>query len=433
MKVWERVRQFHKGRKDAFAADQKGFTLLEILIAMFILAIIAVPICRVYVSAARTNAKARKQASATAVAENTMEGINAFSYEDVLLQFDPDETSDAEFLICQNVLGNGVESGRHIYSSVDEDGRVVYALENVAEDVYHFDVKVTIDPSVYARENDTDAPKVNDYELVAVSGYNSLKDYLYVLPEGSLRSPFGLDYDMIKDQVNRKIQITVTKEGTGEDECITVSTAIGYWRNGEAEPVAIDPCDVKSFTGEDALRSIYLCYEPNYAAGYGSGIDRIEINNLDNVEFDLYLVKQNCPTVENLDVRERLYAPEIFVREGRWEEENQGSYIGIYHNYGTNLAADDDHPSLNPVIKDEDILAEYEYSYRSYESGSVANVHGKALDVLIAPTLRIGSSGVHTEKRFRMFLVTVEIYEAGAYAEGFDGSTKPCVTVLSNQ
>ncbi|MCM1539528.1 MAG: prepilin-type N-terminal cleavage/methylation domain-containing protein, partial [bacterium] len=92
MKVWRQVGQFHKRRKDALTADQKGFTLLEVLIAMIILAVIAIPICRVYVSAAQTNAKARKQASATAVAENTMEGINAFSYEDVIRQFDPSVT-----------------------------------------------------------------------------------------------------------------------------------------------------------------------------------------------------------------------------------------------------------------------------------------------------------------------------------------------------
>lgn len=416
----------HRERKDALAADQKGFTLLEILIAMIILAVIAIPICRVYVSAARTNAKARKQASATAVAENTMEGVNAFSYEDVLRQLDPDVTPDADFLICQNV------GSRHVYSSVDEDGRAVYALADVVEDVYQFDVKVTIDPSVYARESDTDALKVNDYELVAMSGYNSARDYLYVLPETSLRSQFGLDYAAIQDQVSRKMQITVTKEGTGDDTCVTVSLAIGYWRGGETEPVAIDPCDVKSFTGEDALRSIYLCYEPNYAAGYGTGEDRIEISNLDNVAFDLYLIKQNCTTVEDLDVRERLYAPEIIVWEGRWEEEDQGSYIGIYHNYGTNLAAGSA-SLINSVIAEENQQADYWYHYQSYESGSDSEARGKVTDTVVMQNLRIGGSAVRTEKRFRMFLVTVEIYEAGAYAEGFDGSTKPCVTVLSNQ
>ncbi|MCM1538766.1 MAG: hypothetical protein NC254_10250, partial [bacterium] len=358
-------------------------------------------------------------------AENTMEGINAFSYEDVIRQFDPAVTPDGEFLICQNA------GARHEYVSMDEDGRVVYALENIGEDVYHFDAKVTIDPSVYARANDADDPKVNDYELVAMSGYDSAKDYLYVLPENTLQSAFGLAYETVRDQVCRKIQITVTKEGTGDDEGVIVSMAIGY--SLDPDSISLEPYGAQRFAGEDALRSIYLCYIPNYAAcpGLGTGKDQIEIINEDNVVFDLYLVKQSySETTEpsDYDQRERRYAPEITLKEGRWEQEDQSSYVGIYHNFGTNLAADDTHSSIEPAHQ----AAEYHYIYKEAESGLSNDVHGGA-DSAVAQDLRIGSSAVRTEKKFRMFLVTVEVYEAGAYAEGFDGSTKSRVAVLSNQ
>ena len=417
MNVRTQVRQLHRERKQTLAADQSGFTLLEVLIAMIILAIIAIPICRVYVSAARTNAKAREQASATAVSENIMEGINAFSYEDVLRQFDPAVTPDGEFLICQNV------SQRHMDGSIGDDGRVVYELEGVQEDVYDFDVRITIDPSDYARENESEDLKVNDYELIAMSGYNSAKDYLYVLEEGSLRNRFGLEYDSISDQVNRKLQITVQKEGTGDNQGVRVSMAVGYWKNAEAEPTVLESCGAQFFAGEDALRSVYLCYEPNYAAGYGAGKDKIEIINLDNVEFDLYLIKQNCPTVSDLSVRESYYAPEITVSEGKWETDEQGSYLSIYSNYGTNLATD------SPIGD-----AHAEYSYKYTDVGNAAqNPHGKATDPDLAQALHVGASAVHTEKRFRMFSVVVEVYRASAYDEGFDGSTAQRVTVLSNQ
>ncbi len=432
MNAREWTGQLHKKQEKTFGADQKGFTLLEVLIAMIILAIIAVPICRVYVSAARTNAKARKQASATAVAENIMEGINAFSYEDVVIQFDPALTPDAEFLICQNAAPDGrvLLSGG---GALDE-GKYVYALKDVHEDAYDFDIKVTIDPAPYTRADESDAPKVNDYELVAMAGYNSAKDYLYVLGEGSLRSEFGLDYDTIHREVNRKLQLTITREGTGDDEGIVVSMKVAYWRNGEPEPTddaMLEPCGAKRFEGEDALRSVYLCYEPNYAAGYGSGKDQIEIVNPDNVEFDLYLIKQSCPTWADLDVREERYAPEITVREGRWADEDQGSFVRIYHNYGTNLAADEGHPAIDPVVSD--VKATYHYSYKAYEDGSTKNVSGRQTDTELSEKLNIGNSAVHKEKRFRMFLVTVEVYEAGACDENFDGSTKSRVAVLSNQ
>ena len=82
---------------------------MEVIIAMVVLAIIAVPICHAFVTAARTNAKARKQASANAVAENVMEGINAYSYEELVRQFA--EVPVGEFLIAENCDAKSVVSG----------------------------------------------------------------------------------------------------------------------------------------------------------------------------------------------------------------------------------------------------------------------------------------------------------------------------------
>lgn len=60
-----------------------GFTLLEVLIAMTILAIIVAPLLHGFVTAARTNQKARKIMRATTAAENIMEQIKATSVADI--------------------------------------------------------------------------------------------------------------------------------------------------------------------------------------------------------------------------------------------------------------------------------------------------------------------------------------------------------------
>ena len=57
-----------------------GFSLLEVLVAMVILAIVSIPLLHSFVTTARTNAKAKVLMKATDVAENTVE---TFKNQDV--------------------------------------------------------------------------------------------------------------------------------------------------------------------------------------------------------------------------------------------------------------------------------------------------------------------------------------------------------------
>ena len=61
--------------------SNKGFTLVEVLVAIVILAIIVVPLLSAFVVSARTNAKARQTMRATTLAQNIMEELKAHSLE----------------------------------------------------------------------------------------------------------------------------------------------------------------------------------------------------------------------------------------------------------------------------------------------------------------------------------------------------------------
>ena len=67
------------GKKNANRKDKrkqnKGFTLVEVLIAMTILAIIVAPLLHAFVTASRTNAKAKQLMKATTLAQNVMEEL----------------------------------------------------------------------------------------------------------------------------------------------------------------------------------------------------------------------------------------------------------------------------------------------------------------------------------------------------------------------
>ena len=63
-----------------------GFTLVEVLIAVAILAVVSIPILQSFVSVAQVNAKSRRRLSATTIAENMMESCKGMSLLEIASQ-----------------------------------------------------------------------------------------------------------------------------------------------------------------------------------------------------------------------------------------------------------------------------------------------------------------------------------------------------------
>lgn len=67
--------------------NRKGMTLVEVIVAMAILAIVIAPTLRIFASSAGTNLESRKRQRATSVAEGTMESMKAYTMEQLCNQF----------------------------------------------------------------------------------------------------------------------------------------------------------------------------------------------------------------------------------------------------------------------------------------------------------------------------------------------------------
>ncbi len=79
-----RDRQLHTERGGAADA---GFSLVELLIAVTILAIIVIPLLHLFVTSTRVNVKSRQMLRATTVAQDIMEGLKAYTLDEVRTQF----------------------------------------------------------------------------------------------------------------------------------------------------------------------------------------------------------------------------------------------------------------------------------------------------------------------------------------------------------
>ncbi len=68
--------------------NNKGFTLTEVLIAVAILSIAVVPMLANFVTSSKVNYKSKRTMNGTTVAQNIMEGINAYGVENTIIQLE---------------------------------------------------------------------------------------------------------------------------------------------------------------------------------------------------------------------------------------------------------------------------------------------------------------------------------------------------------
>ncbi|MCR5421978.1 MAG: prepilin-type N-terminal cleavage/methylation domain-containing protein [Lachnospiraceae bacterium] len=65
----------------------EGFSLVELLLAVTILAIIVVPLLHAFLTSAKINAKSKEELRQTSVAQDIMEGLKAYSVEELAYEF----------------------------------------------------------------------------------------------------------------------------------------------------------------------------------------------------------------------------------------------------------------------------------------------------------------------------------------------------------
>lgn len=144
-----------RGRK----LNNKGFSLVEVLVAMVILAIISVPILSSFSRAAKVNAKARRQENANVAASSVVEQFKSSSLNELK------ETFNGNYSV-----NNGVYNF-NIYNSVGEGGT---SNSYTGINGEKFRVEATLEPSLYTAGSDDD----KNYNNNINSYVNSIKNFV---------------------------------------------------------------------------------------------------------------------------------------------------------------------------------------------------------------------------------------------------------------
>lgn len=147
-----------------------GFSLLEILIAVVILAIIVIPLMNLFLSSNRLNIKSRQTLRATTAAQDIMEGLKAYNIEEIKEQFD--KPADGFYVIDSRLIKGEVKEE----TALEADGLYVFSMKKLTMQGSEYDAKIEVDGREYRTDTSSPAPNThkNKFNDTALANARSL-------------------------------------------------------------------------------------------------------------------------------------------------------------------------------------------------------------------------------------------------------------------
>ncbi|MBD5519723.1 MAG: prepilin-type N-terminal cleavage/methylation domain-containing protein [Lachnospiraceae bacterium] len=434
--------------KSTKTLDNKGFTLIEVLLAVFVLAIVIVPLFHSFVSSHRINGKSKQYMRATTLAQDEME---IFEREKIADLIDPDKF---------DYLG---EDGNPVQP--DSDGVYTFIRENIdnnsGSNVSKFDVEVTLDP--HRRVLDPTNPDIKDryydtntkelfymntiassdsaVHVQSIRSASNLKGYDDTIYEyfAANKSPTGGASSWGTDEFNknlaRRIKVKIYQENNG----LNIATIVKVTYEYVLCQADVMPSTYQSYTeesiifnnsaqsvGEDGklpeLKSVYLFYAPRYkgytspksidctvdgeANTYKTDEEWIVIDNEAELPIDVYIVRQDIfkdgsnTEIEPVPVN---YQPKIEIHDGI---DGDGHTIGHYF---TNLNID------QPVVSGENGLgAQIDFSPLKDNANTSKVYSSTEAKSTIDPKPLNGAGSAQAQEKDRIYTMTVKVYNHGA-------------------
>lgn len=172
-----------KGKRDEALQLNKnaGFSLVELLIAVIILAIIVVPMLRLFVSSARINGKARQSQRATTVAQDIMEGLKAYNIKELQAQFN--NPMDGFYVMDSRLILGSIEEDKareqadsDYRGDPDAPGIYYFTLEGVQIQGTAYDALIRVDARAYEEDKLADSGHRNAFNDVNMASPGSVME-----------------------------------------------------------------------------------------------------------------------------------------------------------------------------------------------------------------------------------------------------------------
>lgn len=153
--------------------DNKGFTLIEVLLSITIIAILFVSILHTFVNTAKISQVAKQEQNTSVIAQNIMETLRTTTLEDTAIQYAKSGYQEGMISASNKFIKfdtpsvvSSISNGATIYSFQPPAGRDIfrYAITNLEENGVSYDALVTLDMATY-KDTNKYANTMNNYQM----------------------------------------------------------------------------------------------------------------------------------------------------------------------------------------------------------------------------------------------------------------------------
>lgn len=310
--------------------NNKGFTLVELVIAVAIMSIVAVSCFLVFMTTADVNYNAKKQYKTEVLAQNIIETVKAKNLEEICMEFEyPVYTENEETKLRFDVVDFTNTSDIGVLESYieSEDHGITGALKKPADNKYYlyannipcggakYSAFITINGDLYTEDDFGNSLSGKNYSNDITFSAADISSSLDAI---SIKSNDFDDLAMEKadmyvnesnpyqpDQMQRKISIDVTEDESGiKVTAQHIYTYKGYQLLSKNEQMF-------SSDSKEDLRNIFLFYVP----GYNQKEDEISLNVPGGLTTKFYIIKQKNRTDSLLNYDELHYSVKIMINE----------------------------------------------------------------------------------------------------------------------
>lgn len=451
--------------------DDRGVTLVEIIVSIAILAIIVLPFLNAFVTATKTNVKAKNEMNATHLATNIMEGIEKNSMKTLAYQFNyPSEGFDVAdgFNISDGSSACELLKKSDKFDNVkrleDISAEIVNKDDVITSCIHKTDAKAKIGDASLWNFRESDAHKYYFYMSGVQSGtkkYNALvtvdaksdaesdnKVRKYNMDEVADMSAMDANFDCMsadkysatniisafnnmnpgfsvqQSDIKRTIKIDIEKSGAASNKATKVTVSYSYSIKNGVKKTFPDPnsalkddytmviYDNSSDTVNHNLRNVYLFYNPWYTSTgntWDTANDVIIVNNKDKVDCTVNIVKQKTISDQSeLSTKESTY--KAYVRVSEPGNRTGHAYTHIATNLNVNMGAPD-----NPLQPGQAIYG--------FNNNVIQNDVKKIVDI---------KNLTKSKASERLYDVKVDIYESKASLDDIFKDKDPVVTMTGS-
>lgn len=398
-----------KRNKQHKKLNNKGITLVELIVSITILMLVSGTLLSAFVVSMRMSKKSRDLHRATTVAQNVMEGVKWKTAEELAYQFNYPVVKDSagndisNFSVYMPSMfqfsGNMEESVGELYATVnaggdpilaktnsityaeyealkadpstnaaaiaqassayvsnlstdyydflkDKDGVYYYYLRNLENDGAYYNVRIKIDASEY-RNTGSSSIKANSEKIISVPTIDSTYDAVEVMGnyDEQALTEFQLNCGAVDEKkIHRTITIKVENDPTVsavDQTTVTVYYHYEYEYNGTLYEADYDNIAFDNTNNETVqqLRNVYLYYYPSYDRASATYRDDIVIENYDNKDMEVYIIKQEDINLSQgvLTTKEISYKVDFNVKETTTNAAGK-SHVVLRTNLNQNLA-----------------------------------------------------------------------------------------------